>query len=306
MKLALFNGFRLGVVLDESTGHAGEPVVVDVSDAVGAHDRDPLTAGWWRALCRDWPALRSAVVDAVDTGTRYPLHEVRLDSAALAPSKIIAAASNYADHVAEMHAVQERTLGAVQSWMMEFDIFLKSPSSLTGPSGPVRLPADLVAAGTEIHHESELVVVVGRGGRDIPVEQARAAIFGVTAGLDITVRSPADRSRRKSYDTFSPLGPVVRVLDDDFDGEALDITMTVDGQVRQQVNTRDLITPVERIVAYASTVMTLNPGDLIFTGAPPGVGRIRPGETLVTTISGVGTMTTAVTLDEPATAAATG
>lgn len=97
----------------------------------------------------------------------------------------------------------------------------------------------------------------------------------------------------------------MRVLDDDFDGEALDITMTVDGQVRQQVNTRDLITPVERIVAYASTVMTLNPGDLIFTGAPPGVGRIRPGETLVTTISGVGTMTTDVTLAEPAAVAAT-
>ena len=303
MKLALFNGFRLGVVLDEPTG---EPTVVDVSDAVGAHDRDPLTAGWWRALCRDWQTLRPAVSDAVATRPRYPLREGRLDSAALAPSKIIAAASNYADHVAEMHAVQERTLGAVQSWMMEFDIFLKSPSSLTGPAGPVRLPADMVAADTEIHHESELVVVIGSGGRNIPVERAREAVLGVTAGLDITVRSPADRSRRKSYDTFSPLGPVVRVLDDEFDATDLDITLTVDGQVRQQVNTRDLITPIERIVAYASTVMTLNPGDLIFTGAPPGVGRIRPGETLVTTISGVGTMTTVVTLDEPAAAPVAG
>lgn len=308
MRLALFDGRRLGVVLGATIGdaapgptQAGGPWIVDVTEAVahlGSADRDPLTAGWWRALCRDWPAYRDDIAAAAAAGPRVPLTEVRLDAPALAPTKVIAAASNYAAHVEEMHAVQQRTLGGVQSWMMDFDIFLKSPSSLTGPAGPVLLPADLVAAGTEIHHESELVVVIGRGGRNIPESEALDAVLGFTGGLDITVRSPADRSRRKSYDTFSPLGPVIRVRDEEFDGSAVDISLTVDGRVRQQVSTADLITPVERIVAYASRVMTLHPGDLIFTGAPPGVGPIRPGETLVTTLSGIGSMTTTVGIDD--------
>ena len=91
--------------------------------------------------------------------------------------------------------------------MMEFDVFLKAPSSIVGPGSDIVLPADVVAAGNEIHHESELVIVIGRGGKDIPLESAMDAVLGFTAGLDITVRSAADRSRRKSYDSFSPLGP---------------------------------------------------------------------------------------------------
>ncbi|MBM9468124.1 fumarylacetoacetate hydrolase family protein [Nakamurella leprariae] len=288
MKLALFDGNRLGVVVDDD--HS----IVDVSEVVDTSDRDPLTAGWWRALCRDWADLRERVAGLAAEGTRIPVDQVRLDAPALAPSKVLAAASNYRAHVQEMHDVQERTLGTVHSWMMEFDVFLKSPSSLTAPAGPIVLPAEVVSAGQEIHHESELVIVVGAGGKDIPESEALGAVFGFTAGLDITVRSPADRSRRKSYDTFSPLGPWIRIRDDDFDGNDLDITLTVDGQVRQSVNTTDLITPVARIVSYASSIMTLHPGDLIFTGAPPGVGPINAGETLVTTISGIGTMTTAV------------
>jgi 2-keto-4-pentenoate hydratase/2-oxohepta-3-ene-1,7-dioic acid hydratase in catechol pathway len=288
MRLALYNGYRPAVVVDDGTA------LVDVTGIVGADDLDPLTAGWWRALCRDWPLHREALAAAEVDGARIPLAEVELDAPALAPSKILASASNYRAHVAEMHEVQERTLGEVHAWMMEFDVFLKSPSSLVRPAGPIVLPQAVLDAGQEIHHESELVIVIGKGGKDIPVESALDAVLGLTAGLDITVRSPADRSRRKSYDTFSPLGPWIRVLDDGFDGSDLDILLTVDGETRQQVNTADLITSVPEIVSYASRIMTLNPGDLLFTGAPPGVGPIRRGETLVTTISGIGTMSTAV------------
>lgn len=291
MKLALFDDNRLGVVLSTPAGDA----IVDVTSALPwAHDPDPVTASWWRALCRDFEALRPSLDRAVTHGAPRPVDDVTLRAPALAPSKIIAAASNYAGHVAEMHGIQQRTLGRVEPWMMEFDVFLKAPSSITGPSADVVLPADVVAAGHEVHHESELVVVIGSGGKDIPEGSALKHVLGFTAGLDITVRSPADRSRRKSYDSFSPLGPWIATRDEVGDGSGLDIRLTCGGEVRQSVNTDDLITPVARIVSHASSVMTLLPGDLLFTGAPPGVGPIARGEKLEMSISRIGTMSVSV------------
>jgi 2-keto-4-pentenoate hydratase/2-oxohepta-3-ene-1,7-dioic acid hydratase in catechol pathway len=289
VKLALFDDNRLGIVC------ADDASVVDVTDALPwPHDPDPLTAGWWRALCRDFDSLAPALESAADAGTPRPLAGVTLRAPALAPTKVVAAASNYGEHVAEMHGVQERTLGRVESWMMEFDVFLKAPSSIVGPGSDVVLPPDVVAAGHEVHHESELVIVIGRGGKDIPLAEAMDRVLGFTAGLDITVRSPADRSKRKSYDSFSPLGPWIVTRDEVGDGGDLDILLTSGGEVRQSVNTRDLLTPVPQIVAYASTIMTLNPGDVIFTGAPPGVGPITAGEKLEMTIGGIGSMTVRV------------
>ena len=291
MKLALFDDNRLGVV----TSTLGGDVLVDVTDSLPwPHDPDPLTAGWWRALCRDFAELAPELVAAAERGTPRPVHEVVLQAPVLGPSKVLAAASNYGEHVAEMHGVQERTLGRVEAWMMEFDVFLKAPSSIVGPGAEIVLPAEVVAAEQEIHHESELVVVIGRGGKDIPVEAAMDAVLGFTAGLDITVRSAADRSRRKSYDSFSPVGPWIVTTDEIGDGSGLDILLTSGGETRQSVNTRDLLTPVPQIVSYASRVMTLNPGDVLFTGAPPGVGPIAAGEKLEMTIDGIGSMTVQV------------
>ena len=289
MKLALFDDNRLGVVsADRST-------LVDVTGALPwLHDPDPLTAGWWRALCRDFPLLAPTLEQAAAKGTPRPLTEVALRAPALGPSKVIAAASNYGEHVAEMHGVQQRTLGRVEAWMMEFDVFLKAPSSIVGPGADIVLPSDVVAAGHEVHHESELVIVIGSGGKDIPAASAMEHVLGFTAGLDITVRSAADRSRRKSYDSFSPLGPWIVTTDEVGDGSGLEIRLTSGGEVRQSVNTRDLLVPVPQIVAYASTIMTLNPGDVLFTGAPPGVGPIAAGEKLEMTIGGIGSMTVQV------------
>jgi 2-keto-4-pentenoate hydratase/2-oxohepta-3-ene-1,7-dioic acid hydratase in catechol pathway len=269
--------------------------VVDVTGALPwVHDPDPLTAGWWRALCRDFEGLRPVLEKAAAEGPAVSLERVSLRAPVLAPSKIVAAASNYGEHVAEMHGVQERTLGRVEAWMMEFDVFLKAPSSIVGPGAEVVLPAEVVARGLEVHHESELVVVIGTGGRDIALDEAMGHVLGFTAGLDITVRSPADRSKRKSYDSFSPLGPWIVTRDEVGDGGDLDILLTCGGVVRQSVNTADLLSPVPQIVAYASSIMTLNPGDVVFTGAPPGVGPITAGETLDMRISRIGSMTVSV------------
>ena len=283
MQLALFDGYRLGVVQGDT--------VVDVTDALPwPHDRDAVTAGWWRRLCRDFTVVRDDLVAAADGGRQIPLSKVRLRAPVLNPSKIVASASNYSDHVAEMHGVQERTLGRVEPWMMKFDVFLKAPSSISGPADAIVLPRSVIDAGEEIHHESELVVVIGKGGKNISRDDALAHVFGYTLGLDITVRSAADRSRRKSYDTFSPIGPWITVADRTVDPSAFEIQLSVNGVQRQKVTTSQLITPVPDIVSYASSVMSLLPGDVIFTGAPPGVGPIEPGDQIDTRISGIGDM----------------
>jgi 2-keto-4-pentenoate hydratase/2-oxohepta-3-ene-1,7-dioic acid hydratase in catechol pathway len=283
MKLALFDDHRLGAVTGDG--------LVDVTAALPwPHDPDPLTAGWWRRLCRDFGTVREDLARAAKEGPVLALDAVRLRAPVLNPSKIVAAASNYAEHVAEMHGVQERTLGHVESWMMNFDVFLKAPSAISGPAEDIVLPAAVVEAGQEIHHESELVVVIGSGGKDIPEATALDHVVGYTLGLDITVRSAADRSRRKSYDTFSPVGPWVVTADELGDPADLDIRLEANGEERQHVHTSTMITKVPAIVSYASSMMTLLPGDLIFTGAPPGVGPIHRGDQLVTTISRIGEM----------------
>jgi 2-keto-4-pentenoate hydratase/2-oxohepta-3-ene-1,7-dioic acid hydratase in catechol pathway len=303
VKLVVFDDLRLGVVLDTDTDTA-DTSVVDVTSALSSalgvpHDPDPVTAGWWRALCRDWLAAAPELEAAAKAGAPVPLSQVRLRAPAVNPSKIIACASNYAEHVTEMHQVQRRTLGRVEDWMMSFDVFLKAPSALVGPGEDIVLPAEVVAAGQEIHHESELVVVIGTGGRDIAEADALDHVLGYTVGLDVTVRGAADRSRRKSYDTFAPLGPWVTTAEEVGDPGELEIDLLrhpPDGaaEYRQHVHTRDMLTPVPAIVSYASRMMTLLPGDLIFTGAPPGVGPISAGDVLETRITRLGSMTLSV------------
>jgi 2-keto-4-pentenoate hydratase/2-oxohepta-3-ene-1,7-dioic acid hydratase in catechol pathway len=290
MKYCVIDDYRLGVAVDGG--------VVDVTAALPwPVESDPDLAGWWRRLCRDHDEVADALAKAAAAGEVLPWDRVRLHAPAVNPSKIVAAASNYADHVAEMHAVQERTLGRVEDWMMTFDVFLKAPSSLSGPEEPIVLPHDVLTAGHEVHHESELVVVIGKGGKDIRARDALDHVFGYAIGLDITVRAAADRSRRKSYDTFSPLGPYVVTADEA--GDTFEITLEVNGDTRQQVSTADLITPVPAIIERASSVMRLLPGDLIFTGAPPGVGPIHPGDLLVASIGGLGVLRTEVVAGAP-------
>jgi len=283
VRLAILDGLRLGVVC--------ETTVIDVTAALPwPHDPDPLTAGWWRRLCRDLDLVRPALAAAArdPAAPRVEVGAARLLAPAVNPSKIVAAASNYQEHVAEMHEVQGRTLGRVESWMMEFDVFLKAPSSIAGPRDDIVLPPD--QRDREIHHEAELVAIVGKGGKDIAPGDALSRIAGYTIGLDITVRSKADRSRRKSYDTFSPLGPWLVTSDEAGDPADMDIELERNDVLKQKVSTRDMLVPVQDIVAYASRVMTLLPGDVVFTGAPPGVGPIEPGDTLRVRISRLGEM----------------
>jgi 2-keto-4-pentenoate hydratase/2-oxohepta-3-ene-1,7-dioic acid hydratase in catechol pathway len=115
-------------------------------------------------------------------------------------------------------------------------------------------------------------------------------VLGYTIGLDMTARGDGDRSRRKSYDTFTPLGPWIVTADEVGDPHTLEITLTLGGRVRQHVNSGDMVHKIPEILAYASGIMRLEPGDVILTGAPPGVGPVQAGDVMETSISHIGGM----------------
>jgi 2,4-didehydro-3-deoxy-L-rhamnonate hydrolase len=143
-------------------------------------------------------------------------------------------------------------------------------------------------------HELELVVVMGREGRDIPRADALSFVAGYSIGLDMTLRGPEDRSLRKSLDSFSVLGPWLVTRDSLPDPGDLALRLEVNGRTRQSASTRDLIFDVPRLIEYASSFYRLFPGDLIYTGTPEGVGAVAAGDVLTCTIEQIGTMTVMV------------
>ncbi len=156
----------------------------------------------------------------------------------------------------------------------ELGVFLKAPSSVIGPGGTVLLPYQDVRTD----HEGELAAVIGRHGRHVRVQDALGHVFGYTCALDMTVRSTEDRSVRKSFDTFTSLGPAVATVDEVGDPGALWLECRVNGVLRQRASTADLIFGVPELIACASSVMTLWPGDVILTGTPAGVGPVVDGD----------------------------
>ncbi len=203
-----------------------------------------------------------------------PLEEVQL-LAPTAPSKIVCVGRNYAAHAQEHDAeVPEIPL-----------IFLKPPSAVIGPEEAILLPPQ----SQQVEHEAELAVVIGRRGRWIPPEEADDYILGYTIANDVTARDLQRRdgqwTRGKGFDTFCPLGPWI---DTDFDASDALVTCKVNGDLRQMGSTRDMVFPVRQIVAFISSVMTLEPGDVILTGTPAGVGPLRAGDTVEIEIEGLG------------------
>lgn len=211
------------------------------------------------------------------TGERLPVDDVRLLAPVL-PSKVVCVGRNYADHAAELgNEVPAEPL-----------LFLKPSTAVIGPYEPIRLPTDLAA---EFHHEAELAVIVGRLVSQASPDDARAAIYGFTCANDVTARDLQRResqwTRAKGFDTFCPLGPAIAT---DIDPSDVRVRCLVDGEVRQDGTTADLVFDVPALVSYVSQVMTLLPGDVLLTGTPAGVGPIRPGETVRVEIDGVGVL----------------
>lgn len=209
-----------------------------------------------------------------------PLEQARL-LAPCQPSKIVCVGRNYAEHAREHDAeVPKVPL-----------IFLKPPSSVIGPGETILLPPQ----SKQVEHEAELVVVIGKRGRHITAEQARDTILGYTIGNDVTARdlqkSDGQWTRAKGFDTFCSFGPWI---DTDFDPSDALVTCRVSGQPRQMASTRDMVFSVNTLVAFVSSVMTLEPGDLLFTGTPAGVGILKDGDEVVCEIEGLGKLSNLV------------
>lgn len=215
-----------------------------------------------------------------DSGERVPLAEGRL-ACPVTPSKIVGVALNYRAHAAEMKKpIPPEPL-----------FFLKPPSALVGPGDAIRLPPD----SQDVHHEAELGVVVGKRLSRATVEEARGAIFGLTCVNDVTARDVQRRqahyTRGKGYDTFCPVGPFVVTGVDPTD---LRVVARINGEVKQDGRTNDMITGVYELLAYVSQVMTLEPGDVVSTGTPAGVGPVRAGDVVEIEIEGVGILSNPV------------
>jgi 2-keto-4-pentenoate hydratase/2-oxohepta-3-ene-1,7-dioic acid hydratase in catechol pathway len=193
------------------------------------------------------------------------------------PSKILCIGRNYAAHARELgHDVPSEPL-----------LFLKPPSALLGPGGDVRLPPE----SARVEHEAELAVVVGRRAKNVAPGDAFAHVFGYSCACDVTARDLQRKdvqfTRSKGFDTFCPIGPWIET---ELDPSAVAVRCRVNGATRQDGTTAHMIFDVPTLVSYASRMMTLEPGDVILTGTPEGVGPLVNGDVLAVEVSGVGTL----------------
>jgi ureidoglycolate lyase len=276
MKLATFDaggGKELGVIV----GDAVSPVTRRQS-AIGS---DMLS------LIARWSELEHVVRDAVATqGSTIPLADVRLLAPVQRPGKIMAIGLNYADHIAESNMATPEQ----QIW------FSKAVTAVNGPFDPIDLPA---VPTPHVDYEAEMVAIIGSGGRNIGRDKAAKAVFGYCVGNDATERAWQHATPQwvigKSFDTHAPFGPWITTADEIGDPHTLDIRCLVNGEVRQNSNTRHLVFDVWDQIVHLSTAMTLEPGDVIYTGTPGGVGAamkpmqfLREGDVVRVEIANLG------------------
>ncbi|WP_326770659.1 fumarylacetoacetate hydrolase family protein (plasmid) [Streptomyces sp. NBC_01591] len=265
MRLTLFNEGRLGLV-------DGNDIIDVTEQLAGTGPYGPEGP-----LHRHIERLADGRTGPLDlTGAPHTLlAEATLEAPLPRPGKIIGAPVNYLDHKAEMEYTTS---------VADLGVFLKANSSVIGPGQDILLPY----TDKRTDQEGELGVIIGRTASHVSRDDALDHVFGYTCVLDITVRSGEDRSTRKSFDTFTPIGPWIVTADEIPDPDTLDLRCDVAGTTRQRTNTADLIFGVRELIAYTSSVMTLHPGDVIATGTPAGVGPLSHGDRVVLEIERVG------------------
>ena len=273
MKLATFEvdgRERIGAVLDSG--------IVELTG-------DGLPTGMIELITR-WPTLSEKVARlAAESKPRYQLGDVHLLAPVPRPQKILAIGLNYADHIAESGAATPER----QIW------FSKLPNAVNGPYDPIEMPK----ASSAIDYEAELVFVIGKRCRHVAKEKAHEVIFGYAAGNDISVRDWQFHTPQwligKSFDSHAPFGPWIVTADEIGDPHALGIRCLVNGETRQNSNTKNLVFNCFDQIAYLSQAMTLEPGDIVFTGTPGGVGQsmkppklLKSGDTVRVEIDRIG------------------
>jgi 2-keto-4-pentenoate hydratase/2-oxohepta-3-ene-1,7-dioic acid hydratase in catechol pathway len=201
------------------------------------------------------------------SGPKHPATSAKLLAPIPDPPKVLCIGLNYRDHAAETGASIPR----------EPVVFCKFPTAIIGPEEPIILPK----VSQKVDFEAELVLVIGKGGRDIPRAQAMSHLAGLTVGHDVSARDwQLEKDGKqwlmgKTFDTFAPIGPYIVTMDEAGDPHELAIKLRLNGHTMQDSSTRQMIFRADELIAYLSQVVTLQPGDLIFTGTPPGVGIAR-------------------------------
>ena len=215
------------------------------------------------------------------TEKQYALQDVRLLAPVLPRSKVVGIGRNYAAHAAELG----------NDLPTEPLMFLKPNTSVVGPGDPVFYPRQ----SRELHFEGELAVVIGRICRDVAPEKVAEVVYGYTVGNDVTARDlqrgDVQFTRAKGFDSFCPLGPWIET---ELDTADLTVQTFLNGDLKQDGRTRDLVFDVPTLIAHVSSVMTLLPGDVILTGTPDGVGPMEPGDEVEVFVSGIGSLTNKV------------
>jgi 2-keto-4-pentenoate hydratase/2-oxohepta-3-ene-1,7-dioic acid hydratase in catechol pathway len=280
MKLAVFDDYRIGLVeMDE---------IIDVTAVLPAALTEmPQQRMNW--LIAHWTEFGHTLHACRHESARRPLSGVRLLPPSPSPSHVFAAPANYQKHIGELG---DRVVTKKGRTAREQGFFLKAPGSLIGAGGTIGLPK---GSTRRFDHESELAVIIGRRGRNIPRIDAMQYVFGYSCLIDATMRiepgvAEEERSMRKSFEGFTPLGPFLVTADEISDPQALSTWLWVNGELRQQANTRDMIVGIVELIELISSVLPLSPGDVVATGTPEGVGPFFPGDTLRIAIESVGDM----------------
>jgi 2-keto-4-pentenoate hydratase/2-oxohepta-3-ene-1,7-dioic acid hydratase in catechol pathway len=269
MQFVRFDGTAIGLLTDNGG-------IIDLTDEFDFTTEDPLKEFIDKGIDID---------DYADAEPTVDLEDVRLESPIDRPGKVIAAPLNYENHIEESIVDEDIT---ADEWFSIEDrgYFLKAPSSVVGPDHGVELPF----SDRRVDHEIELAFVMGEDVKDASRDEAWDAIFGYTIVLDITVRGDQDRSNRKSYDTFTVVGPAVVTADEVGDPQDLEMQLDLNGETKQEENTADMIYNCAQVVQYASIGTTIEAGDVVTTGTPEGVGPINDGDTIEAWIENIGSM----------------
>jgi 2-keto-4-pentenoate hydratase/2-oxohepta-3-ene-1,7-dioic acid hydratase in catechol pathway len=233
--------------------------------------------------------INGQVVEVTQSLFDFPLSEKKLDRKheysledikilpPVSPSKVVAVGLNYRDHAAELNMdIPDEPI-----------IFIKPPSTVIGPEEEIIYPLQT----KNLHYEAELAIVIGKKAENVSQENANDYVLGFTVLNDITARDLQEKdgqwTRSKSFNTFCPIGPWIET---DINPHNRNISLRVNGELKQDSNTENLIFLVEKIVSFISQIMTLNPGDVIATGTPPGVGSLQVGDVVEVEIEGIGVL----------------
>jgi 2-keto-4-pentenoate hydratase/2-oxohepta-3-ene-1,7-dioic acid hydratase in catechol pathway len=278
MKICRYDDNRIGLVQDD-----GIRDVTAVASELGTFAY-PLPR--YDPFIANLSKLRKKLEDAARSSRPVPVDSVKLLSPVANPGKIIAAPVNYTKHLQEALADKGIHHGNLVNEIRKAGMFLKATSALVGAGEGVKL----VHTDRRNDHEVELALVIGSTAKNVAAERALDYIAGYCIGLDMTIRGPEERSLRKSPDSYCVLGPWIVTPEELGDPGALRLTLSVNGEPRQNAATSELILGVAELVAWGSSFYTLHPGDVLLTGTPQGVGPVKPGDVMAASIERIGSM----------------